>query len=265
MQMPASTPPQLRNMFGRNLRKLATEYRSVTDLTRQLGINRTQFNRYLAGESFPRPDVLARICDFFSVDARILLQPVEEIGTAEPHSQHSYLDGFMGSERQSVSEDVFPSGFYRFTRRSFVRENQFVIGLVMVTRKESGTFIRGLEAKSAMRVQGLPVDKRTREFRGYIMQVDDGIATTVSRIHGMTGSFNFLSRVNSFENNFWVGYVVRTIRETTGSSRITRLVYEHLGQDRRKIFATARAAGICDLDAIPPFHQRLLQPDDPFR
>ena len=65
-------------MFGANLRSLSKDYVSVSELSRQLGINRTQFNRYLAGESFPRPDVLARICGFFKVDARMLLEPVEK-------------------------------------------------------------------------------------------------------------------------------------------------------------------------------------------
>ena len=61
------SPSELRSMFGSNLRSLARTYPSISELSRQLGINRTQFNRYLAGESFPRPDVLARICDFFDV------------------------------------------------------------------------------------------------------------------------------------------------------------------------------------------------------
>ena len=73
------TPAELRSMLGANLRQLADRYPSVAELCRQLGVNRTQFNRYLSGESFPRPDVLDRICRFFDVDARILLKPLEEI------------------------------------------------------------------------------------------------------------------------------------------------------------------------------------------
>jgi len=71
------SPAELRNMFGANLRILARSFPSISELSRQLGINRTQFNRYLSGESFPRPDVLARMCKFFGVDARVLLEPVE--------------------------------------------------------------------------------------------------------------------------------------------------------------------------------------------
>ncbi|MEM6371330.1 MAG: XRE family transcriptional regulator, partial [Pseudomonadota bacterium] len=50
-QTPRS-PSELRSMFGANLRDLSQSYPSISELSRQLGINRTQFNRYLAGESF---------------------------------------------------------------------------------------------------------------------------------------------------------------------------------------------------------------------
>ena len=69
---PSPSPAELRSMLGANLRRLTRGAVSISALCRDLGINRTQFNRYLAGESFPRPDVLHRICSFFDVDARIL-------------------------------------------------------------------------------------------------------------------------------------------------------------------------------------------------
>src|SRR5680860_341270 len=74
LESPATDPAQLRAIFGDNLRALSADYPSVAGLCRDLGINRTQFNRYLTGESFPRPDVLHRICQFFGTDARILLE-----------------------------------------------------------------------------------------------------------------------------------------------------------------------------------------------
>ena len=77
-------------MFGANLRQLARDSASISALCRDLQINRTQFNRYLAGESFPRPDVLHRICSFFGVDARILLEPVSDIHTGATGAFQSY-------------------------------------------------------------------------------------------------------------------------------------------------------------------------------
>lgn len=265
--MPAvkRSPAQLRSMFGANLRQLSDDYPSISALARDLGINRTQFNRYLSGESFPRPDVLARICEFFSVDARVLLEPVDQISFGGGAISSKYLSEFMGESRQYISEEDFPSGFYGFSRRSFVKDNEYVQGLVYVKRIGDSTFIRGYEPKVAMAMQGIPPAPPAREYRGYVQKVEDGIALIASRRKGLTASINFLNRVTSFENNFWVGYVARTVRENSSSTRMTRLVYEHIGKDPKRAMSLARSAGFCAFDDLVPFHQRLLQPGDPFR
>lgn len=71
------SPTQLRQTFGLNLRALIGE-QSVSAFSRAIKMNRTQINRYLACEAWPRPDVLHRICSHFGVDARILLEPLPE-------------------------------------------------------------------------------------------------------------------------------------------------------------------------------------------
>ena len=259
------SPAEIRSMFGRNLRNLSQNYPSVSELSRQLGINRTQFNRYLSGESFPRPDVLERICNFFGVDARILLEPVEVL-TARPNAlSHEFLADFLAEGAHDVPETEFPSGFYRFSRRSFVNESAFVVGLVYVFRQERATFVRGFEAKEAMRQQGLATDVSAREFRGLVMRQEDGITAIISRRKTMTSSFNYLARVPSIENNFWAGYVTRTVREAGDASRAERMVYEHLGRKTSDILRAARGAGLVNEDALFPFHKRLLHPDQPFR
>lgn len=251
-------------MFGANLRILARPYPSVSELSRRLGVNRTQFNRYLSGESFPRPDILARICTFFDVDARILLEPVDEIGREGQLLSDPYLQDFLGGQSGAVPETLFPTGFFRFSRRSFMNPNRFVVGLVHVFRKNDATFLRGFEPRVALVQQGLPHDSKSREFRGIVMRQDDGIAAMVSRRGAVTCSFNYLAREASFENNFWVGYVARTIRETISSARVERLVYEHLGTDWRRARSVARTTGFCDRDDLLPFHLRLLRPEVPF-
>ncbi|MFL4471401.1 helix-turn-helix domain-containing protein [Tateyamaria armeniaca] len=259
------SPAELRSMFGANLRILAQPYPSISELSRQLGINRTQFNRYLSGESFPRPDVLARICAFFNVDARVLLEPVDNIGRGSDPLTGGFLRDFVGGGVGAVQESLFPSGFYRFSRRSFLARDQFVSGLVRVFREGQSTFIRGYEARAAMEAQGLGMDRTAREFRGLVLRQEDGIAALISRKDAMTASFNFLSRVTSFENNYWVGYVARTVREAAETDRVVRVVYEHLGTGIGKAKAAGKQAGYCQIDDLLPFHQRLLQPDVPFR
>ena len=259
------SPAQLRSMFGANLRLLASKYPSISELSRQLGINRTQFNRYLGGESFPRPDVLDRICSFFGVDARILLEPVENLSMSQDSLVSDVLSDFVGAGVSTVSESLYPSGFYRFTRQSFVSEDNYVVGLVYVFRKNGNAYVRGYEAKEAMKQQGLPIDAKSREFRGFVTQQEDGISMLISRRNAITTSFNYLSKVASMNNNYWVGYVTRTVPESLTGTRAVRMVYEYLSTDLTAALGAARTSGLCKVDDLLPFHRRLLQPGHPFR
>lgn len=258
------SPGEQRRVFGRNLRVLSAEYPSVSELCRTLGINRTQFNRYLSSESFPRPDVLDRMCRFFGVDARILLEPVETQRRANGLMTHPYIAAWLGPEATHVPEKFFPSGFYRFSRRSFMDDDLFLMGLVHVRREDGHTFLRGFEPREAMRQQGLPDTVQTREFRGVILRQDEGVTALISRRGGRTGSLNFLAPITSYEGNYWEGYVTRTAREGIVGRRATRMVYEHLGTGIGPALCTARVAGFCGAGDLLAHHLRLLRVDQPF-
>lgn len=260
------SPAELRSVFGANLRKLGSSAASISALCRDLGINRTQFNRYLAGESFPRPDVLHRICAFFNVDARILLEPVDEI-RQQPRSllSHPFIADFVGAGVTGLAEEDFPSGFYRFSRAAFSEEERFVVGMVRISRENGMTFLRGFEPKEALAMYDLPTDAASREYRGLVMPQAEGIAALVSRRDAVTTSFNYLSRAGGLANHFWVGYTVRTTPENPSGRRAARLVYEYLGYDTHKILAAARGSGYRMAKDLVPFHRQQLRINDSFR
>ncbi len=261
-----ANPAELRGIFGKNLCQLSARYKSISALCRELGINRTQYNRYLSGESFPRPDILHQICLFFDVDARILLEPIENISTASHDLiNHPMLAEFFGEGPVTVEERLFPSGFYRFIRQSFIGTQDFMSGIVHVTRKDEYTFLRGYEPRQAIRLQGLSANPKAREFRGIVMRQEEGVMAVVSHRNALACSFNFLTPETSFQSNLWEGYATRTVREKVTGRRATRMVYEHLGYDRKAVLNAARNAGLMSLDAIPLFHARLLQPGRPFK
>ena len=238
-------PAGLRNIFGANLRLLSSEYPSIAGLCRELGINRTQFNRYLSGESFPRPDVLHRICEFFGKDARILLEPVETIpdGNSELLN-HPAIRDFLRRNSTNVPEETVPSGHYRFSRRSFVDDSVAMMGMLYVFREDGYTLLRGYEAKDAMEQQGLPTTGPAREFRGLFLLQEEGVANIAARRGSITCSYQFLSRYPSMDGHFLEGYSARSVRETVRSRRIERTVYEHLGQNREAIRKTVRNGGL---------------------
>lgn len=258
-------PAELRGIFGANLRQLCKRYTSVAGLCRDLGINRTQFNRYLSGESFPRPDVLHRICQFFNVDARVLLEPVEHIhGDESGLLHHPEVREFLGPYATRLPEAEFPSGFYRFSRASFFQADRVVIGLVYVFRRDGFAFIRGYEPREAFRNQGIPATPENREFRGILLKQELGVAALIARRRANTCSFNFLVRSGSFEHNYWTGYVIRTIAENPTSQRVARMVFEHLPNNTPTVLRAARECGLKPFSALSPFHARILRLDAAF-
>lgn len=255
----------IRAVFGQNLRQLCAPYSSISEVCRQLGINRTQFNRYLNGESYPRPDLLARFCGFFGTDARIFTQPLEEISSASNDIfNHPEIRDFTDIENTKVSEDLLPSGFYRFTRQSFLHPECCVIALVYVYRRDGWTFLKGSEARQSLKEQGLPFDPQTRQFRGVLQKVEGGVSATVSRRGALTYTFSYITPVASFDRNFWQGYSARTINESHTTTRVARLAYEYLGKSTKLILETARTAGMCEIENLPPYHKHLLRIGEPF-
>jgi transcriptional regulator with XRE-family HTH domain len=74
---------------------------NASQFARETGINRTQFNRYLTGVSWPRPDVLERICQYTSTDARIMTEPLAKIEA---------IDQQVGSLAASLREIIEVDG-----------------------------------------------------------------------------------------------------------------------------------------------------------
>lgn len=61
-----------------NLRLLCSYRPSISVVARDLGLNRSQLNRYLAGSSLPRPPLLRRICDHFGVEEYEIHMPAND-------------------------------------------------------------------------------------------------------------------------------------------------------------------------------------------
>ncbi|MBZ9975887.1 helix-turn-helix transcriptional regulator [Mesorhizobium sp. B2-3-14] len=58
----------IRQNLAANLRRLCKDHASVSAVCRELGINRTQFERYLQGQTVPNKATAKLICDYFRVD-----------------------------------------------------------------------------------------------------------------------------------------------------------------------------------------------------
>jgi len=64
--------------FSQNLRTVFAYYPSISEISRQLKINRQQLNRYLNGKSTPSLYTLKKMSDFFSIDETEFFLPNDE-------------------------------------------------------------------------------------------------------------------------------------------------------------------------------------------
>ncbi|WP_152610651.1 helix-turn-helix transcriptional regulator [Ruegeria sp. ANG-R] len=217
------SPTELRKMFGANLRQLARKYPSVSALCRELGINRTQFNRYLLAESFPRPDVLDRICRFFEVDARILLKPLDEIEPPADHPASEIIDRFLATG----VEKTLATGFYHAAETSSSGQEPIRHGLLFVRRIRHCTLLRSYEPRSQMPGISAPA----REVQGIVSHVSGQICALMSRPGAQDCRMMILTDSPEQAGTTWSGYVYRLAGGNASASGVKRLELHHLGHD----------------------------------
>ncbi len=226
------TPADLRNMFGANLRRLAEAYPSVSELCRQLGINRTQFNRYLAGESFPRPDVLDRICGFFQVDARILLQPLDDI-PSKPADLPHFLAQFLGQAQLSGGSDILPAGFHHLVEFRPDAPDEQTDLLIHVRRIPPCTMVlRAFDRSTAG-----TAPPAAREVRGIACASDASIHVLMSHRNAVGGKVLVLSGECPTSGAARPGYSVDLL---TDAPRFQRIQLRFLGSDLGAALKIAR-------------------------
>ncbi len=257
---PQLSPGELRAVFGRNLRKLCDEGRSVSSICVAIGINRTQFNRYLSGEAFPRPDVLARICAHFGVDARILLEPLEDLRRSnQPTQQMMLTDDLLIGLTRPVDAAVLPDGVYRFWRRSFMFADRMVTNLAQIGTRDGVTLFKAFE-ENLLAQQENPHARRFPRLpiHGLVRQHIDGVSIHCQDRQGQ-GNINFFEFGLEGNMRYYPGFSLLIRKRIDGMSRFSAAVLERLPPDPAQWRQIVRAGSIHDLCGAPPIIRRALE------
>lgn len=124
----------IRENLAANLRRLVQRHASVSAVCRELGINRTQFERYLQGKAVPNKATARLICDYFKIDENELYR--------EPAAAAAKSDG-NATLRQALYENMVrpPSpaiaGGTYFTYFSMPGRPDFLMRSVTFVRREA--------------------------------------------------------------------------------------------------------------------------------
>lgn len=258
---PHVSPTELRSVFGRNLRELCSNGPSISALCTEIGINRTQFNRYLSGEAFPRPDILHRICSFFSVDARILLEPLDQLRKAPENPVFDELrDKVLMARSRKVDQEQLPDAMYRIWRGAFSVPGKMVTNLAQIKTTGEVTRFKGYEDRVTPMLRGHPEDHPQRApYSGVVLQHFDGIS--IYSEGGLSRAFNisFLEFGLEGQESYYPGFAMLTRRRIDGLNRLTALVLERLPNDCGLWLQIRREKSLQDIENAPPIVQRALR------
>lgn len=248
----APSPAALRQVLGDNLRLLCSDGGSVTKLCAEIGVNRTQFNRYLSGEAFPRPDVLYRICAKFGVDANILLHPLQPRvrDQMEIATDALYRD-VMALNRRPFDHYLLPDAMYRFWRMSFQRPGMVYSSIAWIYTRDGVKHWKATDVFSDAVRPGTRRFARTSQFRGVMFQHFDGVSLICATSIESTFNLTFFEYGLAGQTKYYTGLSFLTRRRTMDSNRLSITVMERLPDDRKAWRQVARTAGICSPDVVP--------------
>ena len=243
---------ELYGIFAENLRILTSGQRSVSELCRELGVNRTQFNRYLSGQASPRPEVLNRICDYFGVDARVLLEPLSALTDerAELVQPFNAIFDFLYRGRELLAlRSPPPVGIHRYWQRSSLNRDWVNSYTIRLFWRQGAMMFRALEDPGRDGNAGIS-GRPGRDVRGWLMDQDDGIVMQAFQPTGKRLSFGFLSYPVMSDNMIYPGTVMISRPAMRQVTRVEHCALEILPQGR-DLLPVLRKRGGCWVNQLP--------------
>lgn len=232
-------PSDLQNLSA-NLKHLCAHYSSVAEVCRRIGINRQQFNKYLAGTSAPSLRNLRRITTFFGVDEyEIGLPPDEFIRSVMPkRGGDTSIGTLLPQLLAQLSLDSARSleamknycGAYAVYFCTPVWSSHIVRSLTIIGQEGQNIFTKSLE-----RMEVAPHNKRpppVQKFRGtafyivdriYILEYEPGSGDLVA--------LTILYPSHRRQRHYLTGIILTVASAGNRQPFASRVVYEYLGAD----------------------------------
>lgn len=247
--------------FGKNLRILCSRKPSIAHVARDLDINKVQFHRYLNSESYPKPPVLKAICDYFGVDARIMLEPLDSIEEPEPTQD---LTGLF-SVLKPVEPGDLPNGFYMATRNSARLSGTILREVWRVSRSDTGCVAEAFVPPDVDRTFRGPRPAWQRRMSVQFFSVQTGVVGLIPEPGVGSLYFTYFWRPPTMPANTWGGFSIFATPEDGQSHRAVRLMLELLPNRTGDVLAAARRRGYAPVSTLTPQETIALQPGTPFR
>ncbi len=244
--------------LGANLKLLCSHYRSISEVCRQLAINRAQFNKYLSGQSQPTPYNRKRIGDFFGVEDYELGLPPEQFArligartSAQPRQpSNDPLLRLLQPLRAEAGDLGRYCGYYFEYANCMSVPGSILLSWCISTRRTACSSSSARNARSAPAVPTCRRKWARCRYLGAAFQLQDRVflidyeSLTLNEMSQTILIPSFKSRITRL-NGLKMG-VSSGDRRTPACSRV---VWEYLGAEINRINAYRQV--------------RLYRPDDP--
>jgi transcriptional regulator with XRE-family HTH domain len=222
--------------FPANLRLLCGYGKSVADICRRAGINRQQFNRYLAGQAQPSLRSLRQICDFFGLeDHEILLdqdsftrlirqRPLRLIAAQNPFFQTMSRFFRYGPDSEAILERH--GGYYFGYFRPDPLRPEILCTLSHIYRRDGVWLVHTVERHERSDYMA----PTGNGYRGFVLEAADRLVIC-ERQQG-AGQVAWMSMLFSAEHGkptFLPGLVMGITEESAHEIQCYRGVWEYLG------------------------------------
>lgn len=234
-----------------NLRHLTALYPSVAGICRQIGINRQQFNKYLAGASLPSPRNLARICGFFGLEPSDLYLPRHDFAALTTLREGSLLSAMaQHTNPRSCDPAAFAEldrycGVYQTYQYAPYAKSSILVGLCQIGRRGNQFLSKYIEvtedAATARRRTGPPMFG--------LVTLEGGFLYILDRRAGEIPAYSLTVLFPNRGPNIRLvtGMTLSISQHLNGSPYAANIVYEKLS-GRTQLLAAARRMRLYDRD-----------------
>ncbi|WP_304798234.1 helix-turn-helix domain-containing protein [Pseudotabrizicola sp.] len=237
-------------ILGDNLRQLCRDTQSISEMCRTIGVNRTQFNRYLSGTAFPRPDVLFRICRHFEVDANILLHPLADPVASQPILPPSTGRLVIDTQRP-FDHYLLPDGVYCYWRKSFRQPERAYLGMSLIYSKGGEKLWKGYDIHDVAIRTGTKRHARSTCYDGKLIQQFDGFALMSRTPHNDQMNVTYFEYGLDAMPDYYSGISFVTRRRLSEANRLTAIVMQRLPDKCSAWLAAARTSGTLAMETLP--------------
>ena len=158
----------MRTALSANLKRLCSTHRSISEVCREMGINRHQFGRYLNGSSMPSSYTLHKISRYFEIPVDDLLRSNDDfekmyqsVQTGQHVSQTNRFQNLLQRTLLGHTKELrHYTGYYHSFFYSPTNTDKIVCALVYIYEHEGQFFSKSIE-------RGVAPDKSWRYCSKY--------------------------------------------------------------------------------------------------